>query len=207
MDMPDDWLRGLRSWASANGHVRELWLFGSRAQGCSRPDSDVDLAVALTPPRGKNDDPAYGAYVALADEAWKPELEDIVGRHVSLEAIAPDAPGPDWDSMVRCFGVRLWGRSDASFNPMPLLILKRATASRPSGVWKDEDYDVLADGKVVGRIYEQGSASTPPELRWFWSITEIVPSVQNMTHGHAATLDEAKAKFSHNWTKARREAG
>jgi hypothetical protein len=32
------------------------------------------------------------------------------------------------------------------------LILKRASASRPSGQWKDEDYDVLADGKVVGRI-------------------------------------------------------
>jgi hypothetical protein len=26
------------------------------------------------------------------------------------------------------------------------LILKRASASRPSGQWQDEDYDVLADG-------------------------------------------------------------
>jgi hypothetical protein len=34
------------------------------------------------------------------------------------------------------------------------LILKRASASRPSGQWQDEDYDVLADGKVVRRIYE-----------------------------------------------------
>jgi hypothetical protein len=51
------------------------------------------------------------------------------------------------------------------------LILKRASASRSSGQWKDEDYDVLADGKVVGRIYEDASASTPPpSLRWFWSI-------------------------------------
>jgi hypothetical protein len=31
------------------------------------------------------------------------------------------------------------------------LILKRASASRPSGQRSDEDYDVLADGKVVGR--------------------------------------------------------
>jgi hypothetical protein len=28
---------------------------------------------------------------------------------------------------------------------------------RPSGTWQDEDYDVLADGKVVGRILEEGS--------------------------------------------------
>jgi hypothetical protein len=32
------------------------------------------------------------------------------------------------------------------------LTLKRAAASRPSGQWKDEDYDVLADGaKSRGR--------------------------------------------------------
>jgi hypothetical protein len=30
------------------------------------------------------------------------------------------------------------------------LILKRASASRPSGQRQDEDYEVLADGKVVG---------------------------------------------------------
>jgi hypothetical protein len=31
------------------------------------------------------------------------------------------------------------------------LILKRASASRSSGEWSDDDYDVLADGIVVGR--------------------------------------------------------
>jgi len=30
------------------------------------------------------------------------------------------------------------------------LMLKRASASRPSGEWGEDDYDVLADGKVVG---------------------------------------------------------
>jgi hypothetical protein len=33
-------------------------------------------------------------------------------------------------------------------------------------VSSDEDYDVLADGKVVGRILEEGSRFDPPELRW-----------------------------------------
>ena len=68
------------------------------------------------------------------------------------------------------------------------LILKRASASR-DGHWQDEDYDVLANGKPVGRIYEDASASTPPELRWFWSVTEIVPATPN--RGHAATREEA----------------
>jgi hypothetical protein len=75
------------------------------------------------------------------------------------------------------------------------LILKRASASRPSGQWSHEDYDVLADGKAIGRIYEDASGSTPPGMRWFWSITAIVPAVPNVTNGHATTLDETKAKF------------
>jgi hypothetical protein len=45
------------------------------------------------------------------------------------------------------------------------LILKRASASRPSGQWSDEDYDVLADGKVIGRILEEGSRFGPPGRR------------------------------------------
>jgi hypothetical protein len=31
------------------------------------------------------------------------------------------------------------------------LLLERASASRPSGEWSDDDYDVLAEGVVVGR--------------------------------------------------------
>jgi hypothetical protein len=38
------------------------------------------------------------------------------------------------------------------------LILKRASASRPSGQWNDDDYDVLADGAVVGRIFKANAA-------------------------------------------------
>jgi hypothetical protein len=35
------------------------------------------------------------------------------------------------------------------------LILKRASASRPSGEWADDDFEVLADG-VVGRWHGKG---------------------------------------------------
>ena len=48
---------------------------------------------------------------------------------------------------------------------MNQLLLKRAKFSRPSGQWQDEDYDVLADGKVIGRIYEDADLGTLPELR------------------------------------------
>jgi hypothetical protein len=35
----------------------------------------------------------------------------------------------------------------------PLLILKRASACRSSGQWRADDYDVLENGVVVGRIF------------------------------------------------------
>src|SRR5215813_11919836 len=73
------------------------------------------------------------------------------------------------------------------------LVLKRAKFSRPSGQWQDEDYDVLADGKVVGCIYERGGIGEPPELRWFWSVTAVVPAIPHVTNGHASTRKEAMA--------------
>jgi len=44
------------------------------------------------------------------------------------------------------------------------LTLKRASASRLSGEWSDDDYDVLADGKVVGRIFK--AAASPEGKPW-----------------------------------------
>jgi hypothetical protein len=81
------------------------------------------------------------------------------------------------------------------------LILKHARAFRPSGQWQHEDFDVLADGKVVGRIYDNGSAGMPPDMRWFWSVF-ITPSTPGLTNGTAATREEAMAKFRAAWKKA-----
>ena len=44
---------------------------------------------------------------------------------------------------------------------MTALSLKRASASRRSGQWQHEDFDVLADGKVVGRTLKSGSRLDP----------------------------------------------
>jgi hypothetical protein len=48
------------------------------------------------------------------------------------------------------------------------LILKRASASRPSGEWNDDDFDVLADGVVVGRIFN--AAASPVGTPWMWTL-------------------------------------
>jgi hypothetical protein len=48
------------------------------------------------------------------------------------------------------------------------LILKRASASRPSGEWNGDDFDVLAGGAVVGRIFKANAA--PVGSPWMWTL-------------------------------------
>jgi hypothetical protein len=48
------------------------------------------------------------------------------------------------------------------------LILERASASRSSGEWSDDDFDVLADGVVVGRIIL--AAAAPVGQPWLWTL-------------------------------------
>jgi hypothetical protein len=56
-------------------------------------------------------------------------------------------------------------------------MLRRGKFSRSSGQWQDEDYDVLADGKVVGRIYEDGSTSTNVRPLGVWAIAAALNGV------------------------------
>jgi hypothetical protein len=44
------------------------------------------------------------------------------------------------------------------------LVLKRGSASRSSGQWRDDDYDVLENGVVVGRISKELVAPQDPPL-------------------------------------------
>lgn len=58
-----------------------------------------------------DDNWAMGHYFVLRSE-WQRQLEAIVGRHVSLEAIIPDT---DSDAYVRRTGERLWARDGSRF--------------------------------------------------------------------------------------------
>jgi hypothetical protein len=61
---------------------------------------------------------------------------------------------------------------------------------------------VLADGQVVGRILEEGSRFGPPELRWRWSITAIVPA-SPATHGHPGDARRSQGPISRQLDKAK----
>jgi hypothetical protein len=76
----------------------------------------------------------------------------------------------------------------------PQLILKRASASRPSGEWSDDDYDVLADGVVVGRIMK--AAAAPVGSPWLWTLAFGQHEDRTPTHGYQPTREAAMAAFA-----------
>jgi|SRR5262245_31867732 hypothetical protein len=51
---------------------------------------------------------------------------------------------------------------------MDQLVLKRAGASRPSSEWSEDDYDVLCEGAVVGRVMKASAA--PIGQPWLWTL-------------------------------------
>ena len=75
---------------------------------------------------------------------------------------------------------------------MTQLVLKRASASRSSGEWSDDDYDVLADGVVVGRIMK--AAAKPADASWLWTLAYGQHEDRTPTHGYEATREAAFAK-------------
>ena len=79
---------------------------------------------------------------------------------------------------------------------MPALILKRASASRSSGEWGEDDYDVLADGKVVGRIFK--AAASPEGKPWMWTV--LLSHHEDRT-GYEPTREAAMAAFAKRWRR------
>jgi hypothetical protein len=82
---------------------------------------------------------------------------------------------------------------------MSSLILKRGTASRSSGEWNDDDYDVLADDVVVGRIMK--AAAKPVDAAWLWTLAYGYHEDRTPTHGYEPTRAAAMAAFKKSWRR------
>jgi hypothetical protein len=71
-----------------------------------------------------------------------------------------------------------------------------ALALRRTGSGDYPDWDVIEDERVVGRIYEAGSAPLE-DVRWIWAHNQYgVATGKVQTHGRAPTFDDAKAQLT-----------
>jgi hypothetical protein len=81
------------------------------------------------------------------------------------------------------------------------LILKGAKVSRPSGQWRDDDYDVLENGVVVGRIFR--SSGTPQDQAWMWASGHN-GDIKRAAYGYEPTREAAMAAFAKSWRRESR---
>src|SRR5689334_22041091 len=79
------------------------------------------------------------------------------------------------------------------------VILKRAAASRPSGHWSDDDFDVLCNGVAVGRIFNANAA--PVGSPWMWTLIFPHHQGRSPTHGYEATREAAMTAFAKSWRR------
>ena len=79
------------------------------------------------------------------------------------------------------------------------LVLKRASASRLSGEWSEDDYDVLADGLVVGRILR--AAAAPVGTPWLWTLAFDYHEDRTPIYGYEPTREEAMTASAKSWRR------
>jgi hypothetical protein len=77
---------------------------------------------------------------------------------------------------------------------MAQLILKHRRFSSTQG-----DYDVLEDGKVVGRIFHL-EAAAPQGRPWMWA-SGHGGHIERAAHGYEATREAAMAAFANSWRR------
>jgi hypothetical protein len=82
--------------------------------------------------------------------------------------------------------------------PMEKHYLTLKCAPTSGREWEDDDYDVLADGEIVGRIFNAGVSLAKP---WMWTLDIGHQEHRSPTHGYAATREAAIAAFLKSWRR------
>lgn len=87
----------LRSWALGQYLVKRLWVFGSRARGTERPDSDLDVAVEIF-----HQDESDGLATWMFEtEGWLSQFEALLPFKVDLQQYQGQAGTPHIDSALK----------------------------------------------------------------------------------------------------------
>ena len=74
------------------------------------------------------------------------------------------------------------------------LILRRSTLAHAA----IDDYEVLCQGRQIGRIYKDNNASG---RQWFWDLEHRYHMDHTPTHGYEESREAAMAAFAKSWRR------
>jgi hypothetical protein len=181
---------------------------------CDKRRTGTNIAPLMK--KGKHSKAEIAAKLAQADDlATQGRLQSEIARTLGVSVMTL----PRWRKIPPATQGTPAGANDPShFDQAPITELQLensrgawspicSSRHRPTGLASPaqadrQDWTLYEDGRPIGRIYEDASASTPPELRWFWSIIEVVrvPGVVTpraavrRSQGHVPRqLDESKS--------------
>ena len=103
MNISEEDRKKIVEWAAIHPEILEVYLYGSRARGDNREDSDIDLAVVMRPDEGQ--DNAYAVWV-FWEEHKNPNL--ILTHDVHLEWYEEGAGLKQVGSGVENDGIKLY---------------------------------------------------------------------------------------------------
>lgn len=84
--------QALSGWAQGKPLVARLWIFGSRARGDQRTDSDLDIAIELDLTAAKGVDESGGLATWMFDtRGWEEELASALPLTIDLEQYRGEA--------------------------------------------------------------------------------------------------------------------
>ena len=83
-------------------------------------------------------------------------------------------------------------------------VRKKSAAANLSGEWSEDDYDVLADGLVVGRILR--AAAAPVGTPWLWTLAFDYHEDRTPIYGYEPTREAAMAAFAKSWRRELKES-
>lgn len=76
----------IRVWAGAISMVQRVWIFGSRAKGNNKPESDLDVAIEID--ATGTDSTAILLYIHNIQK-WSDELQMVTAYKLDLELYDP----------------------------------------------------------------------------------------------------------------------
>lgn len=102
----------LREWAKRTSCVNVVHLFGSRVRGDFRPDSDLDIALEISPKEG--DENAFTTWISEAAK-WCAEIQKYTPVKIQLEWLDRSGKTPTVLAGVHESGLMIYLRGGDSF--------------------------------------------------------------------------------------------